>query len=66
MKTNSLLKSVTPRPSFRAWMIEVDRKVNQACHLSYDDLPDQCYLDWYRDGVTSTQAARRAIKNAQE
>jgi hypothetical protein len=48
--------------SFEAWLEQIDRIL--PCH--HDDLPDVCYRDWYDDGVSPSQAAKRALKNASE
>lgn len=34
--------------------------------LSYLDLPDCCYADWYEDGMSAKTAASKAIRYAQE
>ncbi len=50
--------------SFEQWMSDVDRKLGFAVGLSSEDLPDCCYRDWYKDGVSAATAARRAIRRA--
>jgi hypothetical protein len=50
--------------TFDQWMDKVDRLVTAALGLSVHDLPDCCYRDWYDEGLTPRQAARRAIRNA--
>ena len=52
--------------SFEDWMREVDRIIQARIGLSYNDLPDCCYMDWYEDGVTPKGAAGRALRNAGE
>jgi hypothetical protein len=50
--------------TFEEWYKEVDRQVISLCMMSRDDLPDCCYADWYDEGATPKQAARRAIRSA--
>lgn len=52
------------RPSFQAWLAEVDRELISICFLSHDDLPDQPYMDWYREGQTARCAAECALNYA--
>jgi hypothetical protein len=51
---------------FDAWYAKVDAAVQAKTGLSVDDLPDCCYRDWWEDGMTAGQAARAAIRSAQE
>lgn len=51
------------RLDFEDWMQEVDDAVSDICGLPTFDLPDCCYADWYADGMTPKQAARKAIKS---
>lgn len=49
---------------FDAWKKEMDREIAKRIGLTSDDLPDQCYADWYTSGMTALAAAKKAIKNA--
>lgn len=53
------------KSSFEAWMAKVNAYVEKLAGLSADDLPDCCYRDWYDDGVSPANAARRALKCAE-
>lgn len=51
------------KKTFKQWMQEVDEKIGKkAFGLSSADLSDQCYYDWWEDGVSSASAANRALK----
>jgi len=58
--------NATDSVPFKVWMHAVDRTVERLAGLSRDDLPDCPYADWYEDGVMPGQAARRAIRGAQQ
>ena len=47
-------------------MEQVDNALSQGIGLSSSDLPDCNYMEWYEDGVSPKQAAKRALKNAKE
>lgn len=55
-----------PKKTFEQWMNEVDYAVEQEVGCDTRDLPDCCYRDWYDEGATPLQAAKRAIKRAKE
>jgi hypothetical protein len=48
---------------FDRWMNEVDRQLDRICGLSHHDLADQCYRDWFDDGVSAEEAARDALES---
>lgn len=48
--------------SFEDWMREVDQTLARELGMISDDLIDVCYRDWYDDGKTPTQAAKKAIR----
>lgn len=48
--------------TFETWMITVNDLVESMVYVSTEDLPDCCYRDWFDEGITPLQAARRAIK----
>ena len=52
--------------SFDEWMQETDGVCGKLYGVSIEDLPDCCYRDWYDDGKTPGQAARKAYKNTPE
>lgn len=54
------------RQSFDDWMWDVNSALEAAVGLSASDLPDCCYRDWYDDGVAPQDAARRAVRNAND
>jgi hypothetical protein len=47
-----------------SWMTDVDLACGAMLGLSVYDLPDCPYADWFEDGLTAKQAARRAIRSA--
>ncbi len=49
--------------SFEDWLNAVDRAVGRI-GLSYMDLPDCPYADWYEDELSPAQAAKLAIREA--
>jgi Family of unknown function (DUF5419) len=51
------------KQTFEEWMKQIDRIIGEVCGLGHGDIGDQCYYDWYDDGVTPMQAAKRALKN---
>jgi hypothetical protein len=52
--------------SFDQWMKIVDSAIYAKTGMSYMDLPDVCYRDWYDADVTPKGAASRAIKSAKD
>lgn len=53
------------RQTFDSWMAKVDAHVGRRLlGLSYRDLPDCSYREWYEDGVSPSEAARMAISEA--
>ena len=51
---------------FKLWMKKVDVYVSRKTGMSYRDLPDVPYRDWYEDGDSPQRAAARAVKMAME
>lgn len=49
---------------FEDWMERVDRAVQNRIGLSYLDLPDVAYWDYFEDGMTPTQVAKIVIQEA--
>ena len=63
----STIRHDTSESAWQLWIAKVDMAIGQLCGgLSHDDLPDCCYRDWFNDGVSPLQAAKRAITNAME
>lgn len=51
--------------TFENWMKSVDRIIaNNLAGLTSQDLPDQCYMEWYEDEVSPKEAAKMAIEYA--
>ena len=58
---------MTTKQTFEEWMKIVDSIIARKCDgMTSDDLPDFCYRDMFDDGCLPTQAARRAIAQANE
>ena len=55
---------ITPRDRSEAWLIELDDICQQETGLSYKDLPDQLFQDWYDDGLTPEDAYYQLMENA--
>lgn len=53
-----------PKKTFEEWLKEVDREVKAVVGMSYQDLEDCPYSDWYESGKSAKSAAKKAIKNA--
>jgi len=51
------------RMNFGVWLAQVDQACWALAGCSYQDLSDNCYGDWYEDGLSPRAAARRAIRN---
>ena len=52
------------RTRFNAWMAQVDSMVTRICGLGVHDLPDQCFADWFQDGISPREAAERALEDS--
>ncbi len=52
--------------SFAEWMKAVDRTIQRMSGLSYLDLPDCPYHDWWTDECGVARAAKRAIQLAND
>lgn len=50
--------------SFNNWLDEVDRVIGKKVGLSYLDLPDQTWRDWFDDEMTPEEAADLALEDA--
>ena len=48
---------------FDQWMKDVDKEVEAICGLSYNDLPDQTYRDWFDCDIPAEEAARMALES---
>lgn len=51
--------------TFAMWLAEVDKAIQKLCGLSYKDLADQPFIDWYEDGVAPKAAAKMALASEQ-
>lgn len=47
--------------TFNAWMRQVDRVIDRIAGVSYEDLTDQPYREWYDAGTSPKRAAARAL-----
>jgi hypothetical protein len=48
--------------TYKDWEKEVDNKVWEIMGCSVYDLPDCCFADWFEDGLSACQAAKKAIR----
>ena len=48
--------------SFKVWLSNLDDLCRHQLGCSYQDLPDQCFRDWYDDGLTPLAAFHRVIE----
>jgi hypothetical protein len=49
--------------SFESWMRAVDAILTHRIGLSHDDLPDQCWRNWFENDLTPAQAAQECLDN---
>jgi hypothetical protein len=49
-------------PKFDAWLRRVDNALMRLCGIGTADLVDCCYADWYDEGLSPSEAARRALR----
>lgn len=59
-------KNSRKRKTFDQWMSDVNTHVKAKIGLSYLDLPDQPYAEWYENGKTAKSAAAAAVRGADE
>jgi hypothetical protein len=52
--------------AYAAWMAKVDAILVRKTGLDSNDLPDICYRDMHDDGASPSEAAREAIRYADE
>lgn len=50
--------------SYNAWMKLVDKRVQQMCGLSLDELPDWLSRDAFEDGLTPNEGADLCLESA--
>lgn len=48
--------------TFEQWMKAVDNILEHEIELTYKDLADQPYYEWYENNVSPKTAARRVMK----
>ena len=51
------------KPSFNQWLAAVDRHLVRRVGVTTGDLADQCYADWFEDGITPFQAAQLVLQD---
>jgi len=51
--------------TFAEWLRQVDAACERIAGVSVHDLADCCFADWHDDGITPTQAARRALRGGE-
>lgn len=51
-------------PTFRSWMVEVDREIQVRCGLQAEDIEDWTYRDAFDDGMDPEEAAIQALENS--
>lgn len=49
--------------TFEQWLREVDTALTSECGLSYLDLPDQPWRDWFDSDMTPQDAAQECLDN---
>lgn len=49
--------------TFESWMDKVGAALRKKIGLSYSDLPDQPWRDWFDSGMTPSKAADQCLKN---
>ena len=54
------------KQKFEQWMEAVNDRVEALAGCSVHDLPDCLFADWFADGMSARDAARRAIRNAND
>ena len=57
------MATTTAKKTFEQWLKEVDDAIRAKCGMSYLDLADVPYYDWYEAKVKPATAASGAIKN---
>ena len=55
------MTSHNTRDGFVQWMDRVDARISAICGLSSMDLADQCWRDWYDDGMSPREAAEECL-----
>lgn len=48
---------------FNPWFAKVDKIITDTTGLTAHDWPDQCYSEWFDDGMSPEEAAREALDN---
>jgi hypothetical protein len=54
---------ITASDRFEAWLLELDDICHNEMGISYKDLPDQPFRDWFNDGFTPEDAYYQMIEN---
>lgn len=56
----------TDRPTYDEWMRRVDALLRKYVGLSYADLVDCTWMEWYEKRLRPIRAANRALRQEQE
>ena len=51
------------KQTLREWMAKVDAQLRAICGLTSSDLADQPFGDWFEDGVSPREAAKRMLRD---
>ena len=57
------MAKLTDEVRFRAWMVGVDREIENLCGLGHRDLGDQMWRDWFDAKMSTRSAAHEALDN---
>jgi hypothetical protein len=57
------LPAISTRDRFEAWLLELDDICHQESGLSYKDLPDQLFRDWFDDDMSPEDAYYQMMEN---
>ena len=55
--------TITTLDRFEGWLRELDDITRQEMGISYKDLPDQLFRDWFDDGMTPEEAYSQILEN---
>jgi hypothetical protein len=62
-KETMITRIITVNDRFEAWLLELDSTCHNEMGISYKDLPDQHYRDWFEDGLTPEDAYYQLMEN---
>lgn len=49
--------------TFEAWFDAVNAEFEARCGLTAEDMPDQCWWDWWEAGYTPAEAFEETMQN---